>query len=193
MENVRAFVGIPLPQACQELVGDLGHLLAPLARGRISPVRAGNAHLTLRFLGDVPRSGPAGALAVAEALAGVAFTRFTLRLAGGGFFPGPRRPRVVWAGLAEGAGTCQTLAGAVEAALSPLGFAPEGKPFTAHLTLARLREPGRGGDWPAMLGILAETAWPAVTVASFTLWRSAQAGSGTRHEVLADFPATAEA
>lgn len=191
MACVRAFVGIPLPDACRELAERLGRRITPLVRGTVSPVRAENVHLTLKFLGDVPEAGPCGIGAVAEALAGVAFPRFTLRFAGGGFFPGPDRPRVVWAALAEGAGACQALARAVEEALAPLGVAAEAKPFVAHLTLARLREPGRGGDWPAVLRLLAEAAWPAVEVGSLTLWRSVLGLGGTRHEALAAIPAWA--
>uniref|UniRef100_I2Q6B8 RNA 2',3'-cyclic phosphodiesterase n=1 Tax=Desulfovibrio sp. U5L TaxID=596152 RepID=I2Q6B8_9BACT len=199
MDHVRAFVGIPLPDACQDLAADLGRRLASLANGAASPAKAGNIHLTLKFLGNVPvglsageaDGGPDGLPAVAGALAAIPFAPFTLRLGGGGFFPGPARPRVVWAALADGAGPCHTLARAVEAAMAPLGFAPEPKPFTAHLTLARLREPGRGGDWPGMLRLLAAAGWPAVPVGSFTLWRSILGPAGARHEVLAEFPATA--
>lgn len=189
MDHVRAFVAIPLPETCRQLAAALGRQLAPLAGGAASPVRADAVHLTLKFLGNVAASGPAGLAAVTDALAGIDFPPFTLRLAGGGFFPSPARPRVVWAALAEGAGPCRALAREVEQRLVSLGFTGEDRPFVAHLTLARLREPGRGGDWPAMLRLLAEADWPAVAVGSFALWRSRLEPGGARHEVLAEFPA----
>ncbi|EFL51549.1 2'-5' RNA ligase [Solidesulfovibrio fructosivorans JJ]] len=189
MDHVRAFVGLALPQSCQDMANRLGAALAPLCRGRISRVRTGQAHITLKFLGETPVTGPAGIEAVGEALAGIRFAPFRLGFAGGGFFPGPNRPRVIWAGLREGASACRELAAAVDAALAPLGIAPEGKPFAAHLTLARVREPERGGDWPAMLALLAKAQWPSVPVAAMTLWRSVLSDHGARHEALREFPA----
>ncbi|WP_300162690.1 RNA 2',3'-cyclic phosphodiesterase [Solidesulfovibrio sp.] len=189
VSTVRAFVGIGLPGECRALAARLGKAVARLSRGPASPVREEVVHLTLRFLGDVPVSGPGGIGAVAEALGTVAFAPFALRFGGGGFFPDITRPRVAWAGLAAGAPECRALAARVETALSPLGFAPETKPFTPHLTLARLREPGRGGDWPGALKLLVEAAWPELTACAFTLWRSILSPSGARHEVAATFAA----
>ena len=191
MDHVRAFVGIALPPPCQELADRLASGLTLLAGGRLGRVRPGQAHLTLKFLGDVPASGPAGIGAVAEALCGLAFAPFRLQLAGGGFFPGPDRPRVIWAGVQDGADRCRALAAAVDAALVPVGLSPQQKPFTAHLTLARVREPGRGGDWPAALALMRDARWPPVNVDAVTLWRSVLGGATTRYVVLGEFPATA--
>lgn len=190
--KVRAFVGIDLPPAGKELAERLSRAVAAAAPRPLSVVRGPNVHLTLKFLGDVPADGPGGMAAVRQALSAIAFAPFVLRLAGGGFFPDATRPRVVWAGLAAGAAPCRALAGQVEAALAPLGFAPEGKPYRPHLTLGRVRLPGRG-DWTAALRLLAGAVWPETTVTSFTLWRSILSPAGARHDVLADFPATTNA
>ncbi len=190
METCRAFVGIPLPEAYQQGLDLLRGRLPRRAYGPLSFTKPGNWHMTLKFLGEVPLAGPAGIDAMRAALSGVAFAPFVLAGAGGGFFPGPKRPRVVWVGLAQGAEACRALAAAVEEALAPLGFAPENRPFAAHLTVARVREPERGGDWPGMLKVLAETRWLAVTVDAFVLWRSILSPNGPRYEALATFPAT---
>lgn len=191
--TVRAFVGIALPEACRALAARLGKAVAALSRGAATPVREGTAHLTLKFLGDVPATGPGGSDAVAAALAGITFAPFVLRFGGGGFFPDMTRPRVVWAGLAAGAPECRALAARVDAALAPCGIAPQAQPYRPHLTLARLREPGCGGDWPGALTLLTDAAWPETTVATMTLWRSLLSPSGARHEVVATFAATAGA
>jgi 2'-5' RNA ligase len=191
--TVRAFVGIALPEACRALAARLGRGVAALSRGPASPVREGTVHLTLTFLGDVPATGPGGIGAVAEALAAIAFAPFALRFGGGGFFPDMARPRVAWAGLAMGAPECQALAARADAALAPCGIAPQARPYRPHLTLARLREPGRGGDWPGALKLLTDAAWPETTVAAMTLWRSLLSPSGARHAVVATFAATAGA
>lgn len=188
--KVRAFVGIDLPPACRELAAGLSAAVAAAAPRPVSRVRGDNVHLTLKFLGDVPADGPGGIAAVRQALSAVAFAPFTLRFASGGFFPDPSRPRVVWAGLAEGAASCRALADQVEAALAPLGFVPEAKPYRPHLTLGRVRLPGRG-DWTAALRLLTDAVWPETTVTAFTLWRSVLSPAGSRHDVLAVFPASA--
>ncbi|WP_428565521.1 MAG: RNA 2',3'-cyclic phosphodiesterase [Solidesulfovibrio sp. DCME] len=189
MEQVRAFVGIALPRECREQAARLGAAVAGLARGAASPARAEAVHLTLRFLGDVPTGGPGGLPAITAALAAIPFAAFGLRFGGGGFFPDMARPRVAWAGLAVGAPECLALAAAVDTALVPLGLPPEARPYRPHLTLARLREPGRGGDWAGALGRLAAAAWPDLRVTACTLWRSVLSPTGARHEVLAVFPA----
>lgn len=152
---VRCFVGLPLPQEWQDRLAvlrreldalppaakppDLADLLRRL---RWTPPR--NWHLTLRFLGNVPAPRIPQ---LTTALAEVAFAPFTLAVGRAGAFPARGAPRVVWLGLARGAKECAALAGAINAALAPLGFAPEGRPFAPHLTLARLHE-ARGVDRP---------------------------------------------
>ena len=189
MGTMRVFVGIVLPEFCQEIVAGLACRLAPLSPGPLSGTRRGNAHLTLKFLGDVAGDGPCGIDAVCSTLSGVVFAPFDLQVAGGGFFPEKGRPRVIWAGLAAGAAPCRELADAVDRALSPLGFPPEPRPFAAHLTLARLKNPGRDGDWSAVLRLLAATVWPEVTVSDFALCRSHLTAAGARYEILERFPA----
>jgi 2'-5' RNA ligase len=122
MEHIRAFIGIPLPRAYQDGLAALGPALAAAAPSGLGLTRPGSWHLTLKFLGDIPREGPGGDEAVARALAGVVWEGFALQGGGGGFFPGPARPRVVYVGLAEGAEACRALAARVETALAPLGL-----------------------------------------------------------------------
>jgi RNA 2',3'-cyclic 3'-phosphodiesterase len=99
-----------------------------------------NVHLTLKFLGDVEaarRDAVAGALA--RAAAGCSCFHLTVR--GLGAFPTAARPRVLWAGVDEGAAQAATLARRVDEALVALGFSPEPRVFAAHLTLGRVRAP----------------------------------------------------
>ncbi len=139
-ENVRAFVAIELDgEMLQALDGLQARLRrAPQARnGRwVSPA---GIHLTLQFLGDVPAARIAELQAALErACAGIA--PFEIALSGLGCFPNLQRPRVLWVGVEEATGTLQRLQLAVERELSRLGFQPEGRAFTPHLTLARLRD-----------------------------------------------------
>jgi len=152
--------------------------------------RQGNWHLTLKFLGDVD---PARLDGLKAALAGVRFAPFALRGAGGGFFPParagrPAEPRVLWVGLGAGAEQASRLAAAVEDALEPLGFAREARPFSPHLTLARVKRAGRD-DWGELVAALNATAWPEIQLDRFALWRSELGQGGPTYTPLAEFAA----
>jgi 2'-5' RNA ligase len=62
-----------------------------------------------------------------------------LSLVGLGVFPNPRRPQVIWAGLAGDLEPLQGLQAAVEARAAALGFAPEARAYQPHLTLGRVK------------------------------------------------------
>lgn len=91
--------------------------------------------------------------AIEKATAGK--TAFDLALGGAGAFPNPKRPNVLWIGVRMGAEALAALAGSVEAELAALGFEREKRPFSAHLTLGRVRSPRNAGgvtDWMIRTG-----------------------------------------
>ena len=97
-------------------------------------------HLTLQFLGSVDaRRVPA----IVEACQPIAHEAapFELTLAGAGAFPSHGRAAVVWIGATRGAEQLTALAKKVNNALEPLGFEPEARAFTPHLTVARSKPP----------------------------------------------------
>ena len=190
MDHYRAFVGLALPESYQTALAALRERVSAQLGGGLSWTRPGNWHLTLKFLGEVPLTGLGGLDHVREALAGVVFTPFVLTGQGGGFFPHARRPRVAWIGLGQGREACTRLAWAVEAALAPLGYPTEDRPFAAHLTVARVRDPGRAGDMTVLERELGAMALPDVTVTDFKLWRSELGPGGPRYTVLDTVPAT---
>ena len=99
-----------------------------------------NLHLTLKFLGDVRNELlPSVIKAVQEAARRV--PPFTLEVRGVGAFPQLDRPRTIWLGAGQGGDAMQRLAEAVEQSLRPLGFAPEARGYTTHLTIGRVRRP----------------------------------------------------
>ncbi|NGZ74841.1 RNA 2',3'-cyclic phosphodiesterase [Saccharibacillus alkalitolerans] len=116
-----------------------------------------DVHFTLKFLGDVEKDRiPAIEAALREAFRRE--TPFALTLNGAGTFGLPEAPRVLFAEPDEGSAALSRLAAAAEAALAPLGFAPEKRSFRAHATLARKYAAGRRPFEPSLL----ETA-PAVS------------------------------
>jgi 2'-5' RNA ligase len=130
----------------------------------VSWVKPENLHYTLRFLGEL---GEDGARRAAEAAteAAVKSREFAAALGGLGAFPDPRRARVIWVGMSEGGEALVVLARDLDRALAKRGFGAPDKPFSAHLTVGRVREPRR--DWTAALA----EARPAGLAARFTVDR----------------------
>ena len=177
----RLFVGIPLPESVTErLAGDLQRRFPAGLPGRSVP--PANWHLTLRFLGNVDAS--AAARLRSELGAGGLGRPFELRLDRLGAFPSARRARVVWLGTEQTDGPVFQLAAAVERRARMVGFPPETRAFSPHLTLARLRDPG---DLRTML---ASIDMPVVnlTVEEIAVFRSHLGGPVPLYEVVESFP-----
>ena len=114
-----------------------------------------------------------------------AWDAFAFRLGGAGAFPNPRRARVVWIGAAAGGDALVGLAGAVSAALEPVGFEAE-RPLHPHLTVARLKEPGDVGLLLAALD--PEPMGEPFAVGEVVLYESRLSAQGPTYTVLERFP-----
>jgi RNA 2',3'-cyclic 3'-phosphodiesterase len=137
----------------------------------VSWVKSENLHYTMRFLGEVGEDGARRAADSAlEAASGS--MAFPATLGGLGAFPDPRRARVIWVGMSQGAEPLVALAQDLDRSLGRRGFAPEGRRFTAHLTLGRVREtrpgPAAAADWTARLAAVDASVGP---LARFTVDR----------------------
>lgn len=146
-ERLRIFLAVFPPASAQAAAEQVIERLKQPADG-VSWVKRENLHYTLRFLGDLGEDGARRA-AQAAAEAAAAHHAFDARLGGLGAFPNPRKARVLWIGLAQGAEALTALARAVEEALRRRGFGRADRPFAAHLTIGRVRELGR--DWTGPL------------------------------------------
>lgn len=146
---VRAFIAFEIPDdvrlqiaaACDELRSGL-----PTARW----TRPQSWHLTLKFLGEAP-TGVLGAFTASLEPAVKGLGIASARLQGSGFFPSPANPRVAWIG-GDVVGAAAVVA-AVEEAAAAAGFARDRRPWSLHLTLARLR-----------------SRWPRAAVDRFLKW-----------------------
>lgn len=145
-----------------------------------------NIHVTLKFLGEVDEKSVPDLEAAAGRVAQSA-QPFNISISGIGCFPTPRSPRVIWAGITQGAQQMAALAGQIEEALEPLGFQRENRPFKAHATLGRVRSP-RGKEALADgLTRAAQVHGGDMLVDHFSLVRSDLRPSGPVYTVLKDF------
>jgi 2'-5' RNA ligase len=131
---MRLFTAIDIPD---EMIWKLERLISglrPEALVKWSPID--NLHVTTKFIGEWPQ---ARVVELENALAGLLPREpFNIHLSGLGWFPHERSPRVLWAGVQAGPELAQ-LAHDTEERLAPLGIPVEDRAFTAHLTLARIK------------------------------------------------------
>ncbi len=139
MEQIRSFIAIELPD---KLKLELTQLEARLKLGKqpwVKWVDPYSIHLTLKFLGNIAADRVGEIIrAMGEAVWGI--PPFHLDVEDLGVFPNLRRVQVAWVGIGGEVDKLGQLQQRIESNLVPLGFAPESRPFTPHLTLARLRD-----------------------------------------------------
>ncbi len=99
-------------------------------------VKPQNIHITMRFLGNLSSSMVDQ---VYEEMNRLSFTAFDIELRGIGAFPNLRYARVVWAGIRKGADELNNVFNQLEPRLRRLGFKPDSKGFSPHLTIARVK------------------------------------------------------
>jgi 2'-5' RNA ligase len=191
METIRAFIAVPLPHPLLDRLSALQRQLESQIPSRsVRWVRAEGIHLTLKFLGDTSTEKLPD---IEHALAAVARHAPVCTFTVGelGCFPNPRRPRVVWVGVQEPAGRLAALQDAIEEVMAPLGYPPEGRGFTPHLTLGRVRQGARRSD-VARVGevVTGTTGEPLAEVSAdhFALIRSVLKPTGAEYTTLEEFP-----
>lgn len=148
---IRAFLAVELPEDLRNALGRIQHDLkqrldrGPAKNVRVSWVPPAALHLTVKFLGDTDEQ-VIDALREAVTPLVARYLPITLPLERLGVFPRLHQPRVLWVGPSaeweQGAeaGRLVELHRMVEDGCRPFGFAPEGRPWSPHLTLARIKE-----------------------------------------------------
>ncbi|CAN5184252.1 RNA 2',3'-cyclic phosphodiesterase [soil metagenome] len=177
---MRAFVTIfPPPEVRESLLQAARNLSA---QGNIRWSRPGNVHLTLKFLGEVPEEDLDG---VRDVLARVCARHepFGAETSGFGAFPSARKARVVWASIGEGHDRLRSLAEDLERSLEDIGFAREGRAYTPHVALGRIR------GHPARLELPESSAQGLkFPVREVELVRSVLGESGAAYSTLVAYP-----
>jgi len=176
----RLFTGLEIPPDVGESLGILRGGL-PGARW-IDPE---NYHLTLRFIGDVD-----GVVAheIESTLGRVRRDSFELRVDGLSSF-GSRKPRAVIASIAP-AQPVLDLQAEHERLMQRVGLDPEGRKYTPHVTLARLRESSNRqvADYLSTRAGFRSTSFK---VSRFVLFSSRASVGGGPYVVEASYPFTA--
>ena len=99
-------------------------------------VQPQNIHVTMRFLGNI---SPDMIDSIHEEMEKVSFAPFEIELRGLGAFPTLRYARVIWVGIKKGAEELEGIFDQLGPRLQRLGFKPDSKGFSPHLTIARVK------------------------------------------------------
>jgi len=137
-QTIRSFIAIELPEAVVALLDRVQQDLRSL-RLKAGWVQPQNIHLTLKFLGNI-KTDDIEKIGGAMKAAAQGFESFTLTAGGIGFFPGIKRPRVIWVGVGGQTSQLFALQRNLEDRLAAVGYPKEKRSFKGHLTLGRFRD-----------------------------------------------------
>ncbi len=150
----------------------------------MKPVETENLHITIRFIGEVPR-GLVDEIR-GEVLGPLRFKPFEMELVGLGAFPSRQRPRVVWVGVGRGSEELRAIRDRIEAGLRGLGLRPERQEFHPHVTLARIKGSRNIGSLARLLSEYEGYEVGVVRVDSIRLKKSTLTRKGPIYETIAE-------
>jgi len=181
---MRLFAALDLPATTVHRLEELLDRLRPLARIHWSP--PANLHITTKFIGEWPEARVEELkAALAEIETRGALSVHVRRV---GFFPNAHAPRVFWCGV-EAPGL-EALAAATDRATSALGIPAETRPFSPHLTLARIKERVDLQPLREAIAALPSLDFGSFEAPGFFLYQSTLRPSGSVYTKLAEFSLT---
>jgi len=191
---MRLFIAVELPPAALAAATMASQALRvrvaqDAARARLTWVTPDRMHITVRFIGDAdPDQGQAIIAALAAPLDAACFS---LTLKGAGAFPDRGAPRALWLALdGSAAAAVRVVEEKVSARLAAAGIPRESRPFSPHLTLARVRDPG--GLRRSIVQGVAAPAHPGERVEAITLFESRLSPKGPTYTALQRTPLRSE-
>jgi RNA 2',3'-cyclic 3'-phosphodiesterase len=185
---MRAFVAIDIPA---EIRARIEEFLRELTRipGDLRWSRPEGLHITLKFLGEVP--GERVDVVKTQLQALPPQPPVAVRIAGSGFFPNERAPRVLWLGI-EAEPELARLAAVIDQSMSAVGVPKEDRAYNPHLTLARLRSTDGIAPIREMLERRAPLDFGSFIAREFSLYESRLAPGGSVYTKLERYTLTTE-
>ena len=188
--ELRLFVACELPAEMKAALTTLQDALRRQGAPPVRWVRPEGIHLTLKFLGAVPAQRVTNiSVALAPTVEGI--RPLELSLGSLGTFGGRRGARVLWVAVEGDVPRVAELQRRVEAALGRLGFPAENRPFSPHLSLARVPDHVGSAERERLWDLTKTLAVPdsaPVTIRELSLMRSILGPGGAVYERLAAFP-----
>jgi 2'-5' RNA ligase len=186
-ELIRAFLSLDIED--QDLLSQISETQNRLdtSSAKMKLVEIENVHFTLRFLGDTSISAIDE---IESSLSQIKFEPFNIEIVGVGAFPNSKRPRVVWIGVTQNADSVIKLKKEIDSRLKTFGHQPEGKKFTPHATIARVRYIKDRERLARNLEELGDAHIGTMTVSKFNMKKSTLTPSGPIYETLWHVPSS---
>ncbi|NLE06432.1 MAG: RNA 2',3'-cyclic phosphodiesterase [Crenarchaeota archaeon] len=183
-EYIRAFLAFDLDK--EEIINKIIQIQQLLAKTGIDAkfVDPENIHITIRFLGEIPVTMTPK---IHEQMEKTQFKPFTIKISGLGVFPNINYPRIIWVGISQGADQLQHIFSQLEPNLQKLGFSPDKKGFSPHLTIARIRSAAGKQQLLSFLQKNIETDFGEINAISLRLKRSQLTPQGPIYSTLKEY------
>ncbi len=173
---MRSFIAIEIPEDIKQQMAEIQRQLKDVGV-EAGWTRPEGIHLTLKFLGEIPESQVPDVIAALTRAAG-GLGGFRLQIEHAGTFPNPRNARVVWIGVSGDMEKLSKLHAAVEDSMARLGMERENRPFTPHLTLARIKYIRSKENWLNALEKIKDIKLAGFDVNTVSLMKSELKRSG---------------
>ena len=184
----RTFIALELDESLQRYLGETTRRMARELPG-LRWVAPEGIHLTLAFLGELNDEQLAEALRATERAAREV-PPFEYRLTRPGLFGSPKQPRVIWIGIDEPSGNLQLLHRQLSLELVQRGFEVDTRPFSPHLTLARIKGPLKQEEQQRLQRLLTDRDTypfsPTYRVGHLSVIKSELMRTGSRYSSLLD-------
>jgi 2'-5' RNA ligase len=138
MAKIRSFIALDLPDNLKKNLQNLQDK-ARKHTDCVRWVKPDNIHLTLKFLGAIEESQVEPIARILENMT-IGIAPFRLQVKGFGAFPNARNPKVIWVGMDDNQQRVVLFQEKLEETLTAIGFAPEKRTYSPHLTLGRVKE-----------------------------------------------------
>jgi len=183
-EMIRSFIAFDMEsESIIKRIVDAQSLLTKTGAD-LKLVEPKNIHITVRFLGNITMPMVEK---IYEEMKKVQFIPFDVKIQGVGAFPNMRYPRVVWARITEGADQLRSIFNQLEPRLCSLGFAPDPKGFSPHLTIARVKSGRNKAELAKCLTEYANYEFGVVHAACLRLKRSDLTPKGPIYSTLKEY------
>ncbi|MCC6345995.1 MAG: RNA 2',3'-cyclic phosphodiesterase [Nitrospirales bacterium] len=181
---MRCFIALDISAEVREAVGAVIERVRPAARG-VRWVAPYNIHLTLKFLGEIREETVPG---IRRTLSSVCSRHrsFALAIQGTGAFPSLKQPSVIWAGIGDSE-ELEALYRDIEDSLHVLGFVKEGRKFSPHLTMGRVKERTRKIVLDKEFAALKDTFFGTIEAKEILLMKSELKPAGAEYAKVAGF------
>lgn len=182
METIRSFIAIELDKDAKKELAALTETLKK-SGADVKWVNPDGIHLTMKFLGNVPEEKISGIKRILDETA-ASFKPFSMMLSAIGAFPKISYPRVIWVGVEEGKKEASEIYNLLESRLENVGFQKEKRPFSAHITLGRVRSQKNRESLITRIENLKFSYSKTINVGHLTLFQSTLSPHGSTYTAL---------